>query len=956
MFFGETESADGGEALERPLLDPPPKVPTQELNFNFPDNHCEELRTIVRAQSSISTPLHSPMGARAPVQAQKPKNAVDAVFFEELPVKDKAAETQGTAVLPPPPVTSLRSMAPPEPRALPPPPPPPPVPASELPSGWILVDDALLQTSASLQPNLVPSATVVTMSKAEKEEVTAKSLFICIAVVNPFDPRYEHRNRIVSENIWYGNPTTKDNPSTFLADTDYLLEYTSKKETRAPTNYQKVIDMLLRFNIRKVEYDPPNMLERIPEGERVSPDDPNQFHGYRLAEQTLLKSPDEDEIYIKVHCSKSVLLQFAEKQGFQLATNPYSQAGGIGMVYTEAMEKVLSDSVLKYSQCYPGDVPPKYLGKKKPWGFYCEVPQKMTIFVSYLSEAWEFGGCGILINEMKFKDVFVKQFFPLHNDAYFQIYGLAEWARLRRVLSINPWRQDEEAVVQYFGPQVGLYFTWIRSYTLSLAFPAVAGVVAGIVILLDYNPPLVNGVFAVILVIWSVAWSKFWDQRERLFVYQHNQNLSAVQELVRDQFKPDRIAEVSAQTLYQCKFSFPLTLRRKADGTMVELQYNTLKRLFVRAFFTYPVVILISAAMLAVLTALTNWRFQRVDDFYITYGSSVIAVVVSVIFGFGFDLLLPKLNAIENNRTESEEETQFIIKSMIFYFPNSYFALFAIALHPDNAGPVERLKQLFAQMLVICVIKPIFVQIQEYLQPILFNAFRRRRDKTGSACMAIVSMLFCQSRTRPPPKNEQEAECRALWRLSQREPYMTTAADCLTIILQFGYMAMFASVFPWSPLAALFYNTIELRLDAKRLYYHSQRPFAKPTAGIGPWKITFWVFTGMSVITNSYLICMMSDALFQMGVSKNESDETKNMESRLIFYVLLQYGLVAIISVITIVVRSEPKSVQKEDAKHSLFTDVAIRHRLTQLLESGISTQRRGSIDGDSWLVIRSDE
>jgi hypothetical protein len=803
-------------------------------------------------------------------------------------------------------------------------------------------------------------------------EAKAKSLYLCLALENPFDPRYEFRNRTIPESTWKGYPATKDNPATYLSDSDYLLQY-SRPSPRAPTRFQKIIDMLIRFRKRGIYYEPAAMLEMIPEGEEPIDDTvsssggpvigpctnptvvANSFHGWRLVESELLKSPDEDEIYIKIYCPKKTLLAFAERQGEVLPTNPFSYVGGAPMAYTAASERALSDSVARYMLCYPDDVTARYKGKKKPWGFLCEVPQKMKLFVKYLTEAWQFGGCGLRVDEMKSKGIFVIQFFPLHNEAAFQSLGLDQWASFRGLLAINPWKMNEDAVVQYFGPKVGLYFVWLRSYTLLLAFPSLLGAIAGIVMILPVSASIVNGLFAGSVVLWAVAWSKFWDHREKEFLYQCHDSHQETQELVREQFKPDRVADVSAQKLFRRDFSYPLTLRRKPDGTMVELKYNTGKRLLMRACLTYPVIIVLSAGMLAVLTSLTTWRLQYAKDKLVEYGSSVIAVVVSVIFGLIFDFLVPKLNALENNRTESEEETQYIIKSMLFYFPNSYFALFALALTPPDAPsnpsltPEQnialqnelKLQLLSTQMLVITVVKPLFLQLQEYLTPILLGMFRRRRDKTGSICKAICSMLCCKRLPSPPSDTDAQRLGKELWKMSQKEPYMSTASDFLLITLQFGYMAMFAAVFPWGPLACLVYNTIEIRSDAKRLYFHTQRPFSLPTGGIGPWKNMFWLFTGLSVVTNSFLIAQISPVPKNLGFGDDET-------ARLKCFFALQYILVGIIALICIVVNSHSTEVLKDEAKQHLFSDIAIRHRISQLLEAGIAQRQDELINGPS--------
>lgn len=64
-------------------------------------------------------------------------------------------------------------------------------------------------------------------------------------------------------------------------------------------------------------------------------------------------------------------------------------------------------------------------------------------------------------------------------------------------------------------------------------------------------------------------------------------------------------------------------------------------------------------------------------------------------------------------------------------------------------------------------------------------------------------------------------------------PYGGTLPEYEEIVLQFGYVTLFASAFPLAPLAALLNNLVEIRSDAFRLLTSTQRPFHQGARNIG---------------------------------------------------------------------------------------------------------------------------
>merc|ERR1712150_364150 len=91
---------------------------------------------------------------------------------------------------------------------------------------------------------------------------------------------------------------------------------------------------------------------------------------------------------------------------------------------------------------------------------------------------------------------------------------------------------------------------------------------------------------------------------------------------------------------------------------------------------------------------------------------------------------------------------------------------------------------------------------------------------------------------------------------SSKDTYPGTIDDYLEMFLQFGYVFLFSAVFPSAAFWALANNITEIRTDSFKLCRIFQRPFARPTAGIGAWQIAFEMMSVMAVLTNTALVAI----------------------------------------------------------------------------------------------------
>jgi hypothetical protein len=81
------------------------------------------------------------------------------------------------------------------------------------------------------------------------------------------------------------------------------------------------------------------------------------------------------------------------------------------------------------------------------------------------------------------------------------------------------------------------------------------------------------------------------------------------------------------------------------------------------------------------------------------------------------------------------------------------------------------------------------------------------------------------------------------------------------LVIQYGYVVLFAAAFPLAPAIVLIGNMIELRVDAAKLLTQRRRPEYLGSDGIGVWEYVFEFLSVIGVVTNCLLIAFSQETL-----------------------------------------------------------------------------------------------
>jgi anoctamin-10 len=85
-------------------------------------------------------------------------------------------------------------------------------------------------------------------------------------------------------------------------------------------------------------------------------------------------------------------------------------------------------------------------------------------------------------------------------------------------------------------------------------------------------------------------------------------------------------------------------------------------------------------------------------------------------------------------------------------------------------------------------------------------------------------------------------------------PEYDVFSDYGEMVTQFGYVALWSTIWPLAPVMALLNNYIEVRSDAFKIAVHTRRPIPVRTDTIGPWLESLSFLTWLSALTNSALV------------------------------------------------------------------------------------------------------
>ncbi|KAJ7231049.1 calcium-activated chloride channel-domain-containing protein [Mycena haematopus] len=436
-----------------------------------------------------------------------------------------------------------------------------------------------------------------------------------------------------------------------------------------------------------------------------------------------------------------------------------------------------------------------------------------------------------------------------------------------------------EHLREHFGDSVAMYFSFLHSYTKALVFPAALGV-----LFFFFGTPY-SPMYSILIVLWSVVFVEWWRVRERKLSLRFG---------TRGSFRVEKLRA------------------RYIDG------FPWWKH-ELRVIASLPVILLFAAVLVSILTGIFVFE-AFVTQLYTGPGHSFIAFSPTVLFVVLVPRLLAvyqsiatRLTSWENHAHQSSHAASLTIKTFALSALVAYMglALSAFVYVPFGEG-IMRMVQVWLfkgsvradaaaealnnttsslklnatehtkgmwnvdtsaagqklnaarlkdQMFAYTVTNQIVNTFVEIGLPYVLRgveSFRARKangNGNGKGDKGKKRVVFEDEKEKG---GEEEREFLEQVRKEVALPEYELFGDYSEMVTQFGYVALWSTIWPLAPVMALVNNFFELRSDAFKITVHNRRPIPSRTDTIGPWLDTLSFLTWLAALTNSalvYLFC-----------------------------------------------------------------------------------------------------
>lgn len=495
--------------------------------------------------------------------------------------------------------------------------------------------------------------------------------------------------------------------------------------------------------------------------------------------------------------------------------------------------------------------------------------------------------------------------FATHVDAIRDALWNSVWnsRSLRQLLAV-----DEDAIAAYFGTEVMFYYAWMNHYARWLLGAGVLGVAVSLLSSVRLaDPAVMSGayktptatlaaahvtlrrvlqrcldvtllpLFIVVMIIGSVLCIKTWERRCSLLTMKYH----LFQQEGKDEPRRD----------------FHGTPGRNPVTGEPQLVYPAWYRAVVLQPLAWAVVILFMAGTIAIMICSLNLDgmvsdpssrlaipFIRkytlnggvLDAAAHPYFAMVPRIGYSVcisLLSYIFTMLAIQLTRMENYRYRGEYVRALTLKRVVFEFVNSYAKLIFIAFGrssmPELASNLQSILYVAVlSRLMSDTVVPFFVTHRRRVARRILQHHPKLKEaeENASAALAVtpaatgvLSAKGGGGSYAGVPETHGGDGASPLDEVDEMlDPY-DVYGDFIEMIIQFGYILLFAAAYPLASFVALLSNIIEVRSDLFKMCYVVRRP--TPRLGLqenGTWCGVMRVFAMAAVITNTFLLAFTS--------------------------------------------------------------------------------------------------
>lgn len=497
----------------------------------------------------------------------------------------------------------------------------------------------------------------------------------------------------------------------------------------------------------------------------------------------------------------------------------------------------------------------------------------------------------------------IEEYFPLHDDSARK----ALWRKYRS----QPWKTPVMELRNYFGEEVAFYFAWVNHFMRFLIIPGLIGV------MLYFIRPKGTDVdhakwlpaFAMMVCCWSVLFTVIWRRKQTSYAFKW------------DTYDFERVVEQRPE--------FFGDVRQSPVTGLPELYYPTWKKMLrycVSFLAATPMLLLAVKAMLLSLN-LNGYIKDHHSIFYVHFlcqyaepGAifaqdspyslwivpTLMHSVVIFILGSIYRHIAVWCTDFENHRTVEQWNNSFITKRFLFEAFDCYTPLFYIAFYRLD---INSLRSELVGLFWGDEIRRLAVEV---VIPLVLSFFKNRdTDKRYREAKKNDGAI----------KDSKSSNSGIDWLQIEKElgkDEYEEFDDYLEMVIQFGYVTLFASAMPLCSIISVIFLFIETKTDCFKLLFLYKRPHSRRAANIGVWLRVLDVLTVMSALTNVMLIGFSSEQLqmwFPQYYDFYENDHwMKPGSGRYVVAIvfILEHALALFAAVMHIFVKYESKKTRNE--------------------------------------------
>jgi len=478
-----------------------------------------------------------------------------------------------------------------------------------------------------------------------------------------------------------------------------------------------------------------------------------------------------------------------------------------------------------------------------------------------------------------------------------------EWASLKQFWKYQPL----DAIRDYYGVKMGLYFAWLGYYTFMLIPPSIVGVFCFLYGVITYSSDIPiqdicggsmanttmcpicdefcdfwklsdacymvkakyffdNGTtvcFAVFMSLWAACFLEGWKRysaeithRWDVFGYDPEEEHPRPEYLaeLRD------VEERTINFITQTSEPKPPFWKMKLPGILIS--WTSVVMFIMLAFITVIAIILYRMSMVAALAAVHDSTIKSNWSLFISMTGAAINLVLILIFNYIYEFLAIWLTEKELHRTQTSFDDALTLKIYLFQFVNYYVSIFYIAFvkgqfigtpnkyqrflnyRQEECSPGGCFMELCIQLAIIFMGKQFMLSVMEYYMPIMWKIFN------------LIKLSGWQSdEAKKETGTPQYIKDFKLVEWGHQGLFY----EYLEMVIQYGFITIFVVAFPLAPFFAFFNNVLELRLDAKKILVQHRRPIAQKVQSIGVWFDIMETLGRISIITNAFIIALTSE-------------------------------------------------------------------------------------------------